>query len=130
MRPSIGIRPFSSETGSILATTMMSIAMLAAFAAAALYRVQPRLATTYHSSSWSEAFNAAEAGADLALKAMNDSVMSPDTAWAAWTPNDATTFPKTWVPTIAPHGGDGNTKVYCRVTADNSIVDRNGAKWI
>ena len=109
---------------------MMSIAMLAAFAAAALYRVQPRLATTYHSSSWSEAFNAAEAGADLALKAMNDSVMSPDTAWAAWTPNDATTFPKTWVPTIAPHGGDGNTKVYCRVTADNSIVDRNGAKWI
>ncbi len=119
-----------SEAGSILATSLMSVAVLAMFAAVALYRVQPRLATTYHSASWSEALNAAESGMDMALQAMNNSVTSPGTAWAGWTPSDAATFPKTWVPTIAAHGGDGNTKIYCKVTVDNSIVDGTGAKWM
>jgi len=108
----------------------MSTAVLAMLAAASLYRVTPRLATTYHSASWAEALNAAETGADMALKAMNDSLRNPGSAWSAWTPSDGTTFPKTWVPTIAAHGGDGNTKIYTKITVDNSITDSTGAKWM
>ena len=119
-----------AQSGSILPTVLMSVTVLAMFASAALYRVQPRLATTYHSASWGEALNSSEAGMDMALQAMNNSASAPGTAWASWSPNDATTFPKTWVPTIAAHGGDGNTKSYCKVTVDNSIVDASGAKWM
>ncbi len=119
-----------SRTGSILPMAMISLAVLAMVAAAALYRVQPRVASTYHSASWNDALNSAEAGADMALKALNNSTANPTTAWAAWTPSDATTFPKIWVPTIAPHTGDGNNKVWCKVTVDNAIVDVNGAAWM
>ena len=120
----------STKTASVLPAALMSSVVLAMLAAASLYRVTPRLATTYHSASWAEALLAAETGADMALKAMNDSATTPDTAWAAWTPSDATTFPKTWVPTIADHGGDGNTKIYAKITVDNSIVDGMGSRWM
>lgn len=110
--------------------TMMSLAVLAMVAAAALYRVQPHVASTYHSASWNDALNSAEAGADLALNTLNGALTAPTTAWAAWTPGDATTFPKTWVPAIAPHIGDGNNKVYCKLTVDNAIVDVNGQPWM
>ena len=119
-----------AQSGSILPTVLMSIVVLAMFASGALYRVQPRLATTYHSASWGEALNSAEAGMDMALLAMNNSATTPATAWASWSPSDATTFPKTWVPAIAAHLGDGNTKSYCKVTVDNTIVDGSGAKWM
>ena len=118
------------RSGSILPMTMISLAVLAMMAAAALYRVGPRLASTYHSASWNDALNSAEAGADYALLSLNTSRTDPATAWAAWTPNDATTFPKTWTPTIAPHIGDGNNKVFCKLTVDNAIVDGNGAAWM
>ena len=119
-----------SRRGSILPMAMISLAVLAMVAAAALYRVQPRVSSTYHSASWNDALNSAEAGAEMALKALNTATTDPATAWAAWTPNDATTFPKTWVPTIAPHTGDGNNAVWCKITVDNSIVDANGAAWM
>jgi hypothetical protein len=116
--------------GSILPMALMSTAILAMVAATTLYRVTPRLTMTYHSASWAEALYAAETGADVALKAMNDSIGSPSTAWAGWTPSDATTFPKTWVPAFAAHGGDGNTKIYTRVTVDNDIMDALGTRWM
>ena len=122
--------PSLSRVGSILPMAMISLAILAMVAAASLYRVQPRLSATYHSSSWNDALNSAEAGAEMALDALNKSITNPATAWTAWTPNDATTFPKTWVPVIAPHAGDGNNKVWCKITVDNSIVDVNGALWM
>ena len=118
------------HSGSILPMTMISLAVLAMMAAAALYRVGPRLASTYHSASWNDALNSAEAGADYALLSLNTSRTDPATAWAAWTPSDASTFPKTWTPTIAPHIGDGNNKVFCKLTVDNAIVDGSGAAWM
>ena len=121
--------PLHPRRGSILPMAMISLAVLAMVAAAALYRVQPRLSATYHSSSWNEALNSAEAGAEMALKALNASIANPTAAWAAWTPSDATTFPKKWTPTIAPHTGDGNTAVWCKITVDNAIVDVNGTPW-
>ena len=122
--------PSPSRSGSILPMAMISLAVLAMVAAAALFRVQPRLAATYHSASWNDALNSAEAGAEMALKSLNTAITDPTTAWAAWTPSDATTFPKTWVPTIAPHTGDGNNAVWCKITVDNSTVDVNGAAWM
>ena len=122
--------PSHFEAGGILAATLVSMTVLAMVVAVTLGRIQPRLATTYHSASWAEALNSAETGADMALAAMNNSVASPATAWAGWSPSDATTFPKTWVPSIASHGGDGNNKVYCKITVDNSIVDGSGNKWM
>jgi hypothetical protein len=120
----------STVSGSIMPTAIIATTILSMLVAASLYRVTPRLSTTYHSASWAEALNAAETGADMALKSLNDSVGSPNTAWASWTPSDAATFPKTWVPTIAAHGGDGNTKIYTKVTVDDSIVDISGTKWM
>lgn len=119
-----------AEAGSILATAMMSMAVLAMLTAATIYRITPRLASTYHSASWNESLNSSEAGLDMALKAMNASTTAPATAWVGWAPSDATTFPKVWTPTIAAHGGEGNNKVFCKVTVDNSITDINGAKWM
>jgi hypothetical protein len=116
--------------GSILPMAMVSLSVLAMVAAGAIYRVGPNVASTYHSASWNDALNSAEAGADLALAALNTSLSDPAAAWAAWTPADAITFPKTWVPTIAPHVGDGNNKVYCKLTVDDAIVDGNGMKWM
>ena len=121
--------PLLSKRGSILPMAMISLAVLAMVAAAALYRVQPRLAATYHSASWNDALNSAEAGAEMALQTLNNAIANPGTAWAAWTPSDATTFPKIWVPAIAAHTGDGNNKVWCKITVDNAIVDVNGAVW-
>ena len=109
---------------------MISLAVLAMVAAAALYRIGPRVASTYHSASWNDALNSAEGGADLALVALNNSIADPATAWADWTPSDSGTFPKTWTPAIASHLGDGNNKVFCKLTVDNSIVDVNGAPWM
>jgi Tfp pilus assembly protein PilX len=124
------LRYLRKEAGSVLITVLISVVILSLVTAAALYSVTPRLGTTYHSSSWNEALNSAEAGADMALQALNNSASNPATAWAAWSPSDSTTFPKTWIPTITPHGGDGNNKVYCKVTVDKSIVDGNGQAWM
>ena len=117
-------------TGSILPMALISLAVMAMVAAAALYRVQPRVASTYHSASWNDALNSAEAGADLALAALNLAETDPATAWAAWTPNDATTFPKTWTPPVTAHVGEGNTKTFCKLTVDNAIADVNGTPWM
>ena len=119
-----------NRTASILPMALISLAVMAMVAAAALYRVQPHVASTYHSASWNDALYSAEAGADLALGALNLSETDPATAWSAWTPNDATTFPKTWTPAIAPHLGDGNTKLFCKLTVDRAIVDVNGTPWM
>lgn len=109
---------------------LISLTVMAMVAAAALYRVQPRMSSTYHSASWNDALNSAEAGAELALTALNLSTTDPTAAWAAWTPNDATTFPKTWTPQLASHAGDGNNKVFTKVTVDDDITDVNGAPWM
>lgn len=123
------IRP-TSASGSVLVIVLMSIAVLAMITAAALYRIGPSYASTYHSSSWNEALASAETGADHALVAMNNSMKSPETAWTAWTPSDATTFPKTLNISLAPHSGEGNTKVFATVRVDNSITDGSGRKWL
>jgi hypothetical protein len=118
------------ERGAVLVVALIAMAVLALVATAALYEVGNRHAVTYHSLSWNEALASAEVGADVALRAMNDSIVNPTTAWAAWTPSDATTFPKTWTPSLAPHAGDGNNKVFALVTVDDAITDLNGIKWM
>lgn len=117
------------EAGGILIVALIAMGILALIATAALYEVGNRHAVTFHSQSWNEALSSAEVGADIALAAMNGSIADPSTAWAAWSPPDATTFPKTWTPALTPHGGDGNNKVFAQVTVDDSIVDADGQKW-
>jgi hypothetical protein len=114
--PSPGLRqPDNNRDGGILVTTLLMVAVMSMLAAATLYRVSSRYASTYQSVCWNEALTSAEAGADLALVTLNKSIAAPDTAWAAWTPGDATTFPKTYAPDIPSHTGDGNTKVYAKM---------------
>jgi len=127
--PEVPTRRPRREAGSILVVAMIAMGVLALLAAAALHEVGNRHAVTFHSQSWNEALSSAEVGADIALAAMNASMSSPTTAWAAWTPANATTFPKTWTPALAAHGGDGNNKVYARITVDDVIVDPSGQKW-
>ncbi len=129
MRPEPSTHRADREAGGILIVALIAMGILALIATAALYEVGNRHAVTFHSQTWNEALSSAEVGADIALAAMNASIANPSTAWAAWSPSDATTFPKTWTPTIAPHSGDGNTKVYAQVTVDDSITDPNGQKW-
>jgi hypothetical protein len=117
--PSPGLRQArKNRDGGILVTTLIMIAIMSMLAAATLYRVSSRYASTYQSVCWNEALSSAEAGADLALVSLNKSIAAPDTAWAAWTPGDATTFPKTYTPDIPSHTGDGNTKVYAKMEVD------------
>ena len=117
------------EAGSILVVALLTMGILALIASAALYQVGNRHATTFHSLSWHESLVSAETGVDLAVRAISDSIAAPGTAWTDWTPNDASTFPKTWTPTLTPHLGEGNTKVFTTMTVDNAITDVNGLRW-
>ena len=112
--------------GGILITTVLLIALMSMLTAAMLNRVSSRHSAAYHSMYWNEAMTSAEGGADLALVALNNSLTSPSTAWTGWTPSDATTFPKTYIPTIANHAGDGNTKVFAKIVVDTGI----GGGWM
>ena len=103
MNTLLTLRTFARNQGGILPTTVLLIALMSMLTAATLYRVSSRYATTYHSVGWNEALASAEAGADLALVTLNNSVTDSATAWVAWTPGDATTFPKTYVPPIPNH---------------------------
>ncbi len=114
------------DAGGILVTTLLLVALMSMMTAATLYRVGSRYSSTYQSMCWNEALNSAEGGADLAIVALNKSLTSPNTAWAGWTPSDATTFPKTYAPPIPDHAGDGNTKVYAKVTVDTGV----GGGWM
>ena len=119
-------RPLKKDrTGGILVITLLIIALMSMLAAAMLYRVSSRHATSYQSLGWNEALSSAEAGADLALLSLNNSLSDPATAWAAWTPSDATTFPKTYIPAIPGHSGEGNTKVFSSIVVDNGV----GSGW-
>ena len=118
-----------AETGGVLIAALLTIAVISMLAATTLLRVGERHATTYQSLSWNEAMASAETGADFALKSMNASLSDPALAWAAWTPNDATTFPKTYTPALPGHSGEGNTKVFATVVVDNSLTDSDGRKW-
>jgi Tfp pilus assembly protein PilX len=115
--------------GSILVVALIAMGVLALIATAALYSIGNRHAVSYHSQSWNDALASAEVGTDVALAAMNASIADPSTAWAAWSPGDATTFPKTWTPAIPPHAGEGNVQVHAQVTVDDAIADSNGERW-
>ena len=123
MKPTL--RTLPRNQGGILPTTVLLIAMMSMLTAVTLYRVSSRYAATYQSVGWNEALSSAEAGADLALVSLNNSVAAPSTAWAGWTPSDATTFPKTYVPSISNHIGEGNVKVYAKVVVDKAV----GSNW-
>ncbi|MEO6751198.1 MAG: hypothetical protein ABIP85_05425 [Chthoniobacteraceae bacterium] len=116
--------------GGILVTAILMIAIMTAMTAAILYRVSSRHAASYMSVVWNEALSSAEAGNDYAIQALNKSFTSPSTAWTGWTPSDATTFPKTCNFNPSPHIGEGNTKVFAKITVDNTITDGSGLKWM
>lgn len=121
--------PQPSNHGGVLVAALVMIAVISMMAAATLLRVGARHASTYQSASWNEAIASAEAGADFALLSLNNSLKDSSTAWAAWTPNDATTFPKTYTPAMPAHAGEGNTKVFASVVVDDSLTDADGQKW-
>jgi hypothetical protein len=118
-----------SEKGGVLVTALLTIGVLSALAGVTLHLVSARHAATYQSVCWNEALASAETGADFALKSLNASLTDPVVAWAAWSPGDATTFPKTYTPTLPGHAGEGNTKVFATVTVDDSLTDSDGQKW-
>lgn len=118
-----------STHGGVLVAALMTIAVISMMAAATLLRVGARHASTYQSASWNEAIVSAEAGADFALLSLDNSLKDSSTSWAAWTPNDATTFPKTYTPPMPAHAGEGNTKVFATVVVDNSLTGSDGHKW-
>ncbi len=120
----------ATQSGGILVVALIAMTVLALIATAALDQVGNRHAVSFHSQSWNEALTSAEVGADVALGAMNDSISNPSTAWVDWSPADATTFPKTWTPTLPPHLGEGNVKVHAQVVVDNAITDVSGEKWL
>jgi Tfp pilus assembly protein PilX len=115
--------------GSILIVALIAMGVLALIATGALYSIGNRHAVSFHSQSWNDALASAEVGTDVALAAMNESIANPTTAWLAWSPSDATTFPKTWTPPITPHSGEGNVQVHAQVTIDDAIADSNGERW-
>lgn len=115
--------------GSVLLMAICTIAVLGIVAAAVLTSVGARYHSTYQSASWHEALYAAESGVDKAVATLNYSLAAPDTAWASWTPSDATTFPKTYSAVVLTHGGDGNQKMYVSTTIDNSIRDASAQVW-
>lgn len=116
----------SRQQGGILVTTILIIVLMSMLAAATLYRVSSRYATTYHSMCWNEALTSAESGADLALMVLNNSLKNPSTAWAGWSPSDEGTFPKTYMMSVSDHAGQGNTKVFARIVVDKDI----GGGWM
>ena len=121
--------PHPSAHGGVLVAALVMIAVMSMIAAATLLRVGARHASTYQSVSWNEAIASAEAGADFAVLSLNNSLKDSSTAWTAWTPNDATTFPKTYTPPMPAHAGEGNTKVFAMVVVDNSLTGSDGHKW-
>ena len=123
-------RRIKSTHGGILITTVLLIVMMTMMTSAILYRVSSRHAATYMSVVWNEALSSAEAGSDFAVQALNNSIASPGTAWTGWTPSDATTFPKTINFNPSSHIGEGNTKIFAKLTVDNTITDSSGAKWM
>lgn len=123
-------RRIKSTHGGILITTVLLIVMMTMLTSAILYRVSSRHAATYMSVVWNEALSSAEAGTDFAIQTLNKSNASPSTAWTGWTPGDATTFPKTINFNPSSHIGEGNTKVFAKLTVDNTTTDGSGAKWM
>jgi type II secretory pathway pseudopilin PulG len=96
------------QSGSTLAMALITIAILAFAAASVFYYITNRSQTSANAGSWQEALVVAESGTDMAMSALNASVKNPGTAWTAWTPSDATTFPKTYTGVLPAHAGEGN----------------------
>ena len=124
------LRRLHPTEGSILVTTLLTIAVVSLMSVAILSRISSRHATTYQSVVWNEALTSAEAGSDFAIQALNKSISNPGTAWTGWTPSDATTFPKTYNFNPPAHTGESNTKVFAKLAVDNTITDGNGVKWM
>ncbi|TCO92272.1 hypothetical protein EV701_10641 [Chthoniobacter flavus] len=108
---------------------LVTIAVLSFAAASVFYYINNRNQTSANAGSWQEALIVAESGTDIAMHALNASVKTPTTAWAGWSPSDATTFPKTYSDTLPAHSGEGNNKMYVYVKVDNSITDGSGQVW-
>jgi len=129
MHPSNHPKLRSSSHGGVLITTVLIVAVMSMLTAAILHAVSARHASTYQSVSWNEALSSAENGADFGVRTLTQAITDPATAWAAWTPSDATTFPKTYNLNPPAHIGEGNTKVFSKITVDNSIKDAPGKTW-
>lgn len=108
---------------------LITIAILSFAATSVFYYLTNRNQTTANTGSWQEALVVAESGADIAMSALNASIKNPGTAWAAWSPSDATTFPKSYTGVLPAHTGEGNNKMYVSVKIDNSIKDGSGQAW-
>ena len=117
------------QSGSTLAMALITIAILAFAAASVFYYITNRSQTSANAGSWQEALVVAESGTDMAMSALNASVKNPGTAWTAWTPSDATTFPKTYTGVLPAHAGEGNNKMYVSLKIDNTIKDGSGQVW-
>ena len=108
---------------------LVTLLVLALTSSTVFYFIANRYQAAFQSASWNEALIVAESGVDTALQAYNTSTASPSTAWAGWTPSDATTFPKTYSGVLPAHAGSGNNKMYISVTVDKTLTDSSGNIW-
>ena len=118
-----------TTAGSTLLTALGVMTVLASVAGVMIPRITNHYRATYHSTSWEEAFRAAECGAELAIASINanpdpvgGSFPGPDwteTSDGGWT----RTYHASSTPVALPaHAGDGNTKLFATVTLTPSMA--------
>jgi len=115
----------TNNAGSTLVLAMLTLAVLAIVSASMLTNLSMRYHASLQSSCWSEALQAAESGAELAMIQINGT----------------NSFASPWVKTGTSGGGTtyqlsqklpfttATDQTYVTVTADNKLSDSGGNKW-
>jgi hypothetical protein len=129
----------TGASGSALMAALIMIGIVAFIAATVLSTAIPAYRSTYHASAWHEARLAADAGIELGVAAVQDSIQ-PGTnnyTWPGWTKPDGSAFVpgtdgvRVLVPAanLLQHSGDGSVKpAILRVEVDVITRDDNISK--
>ncbi len=122
---------YRSQGGALIAA-LAAMAILASVAFLTISRISTQYRATFQSTSWEEAFRAAEAAEDLAMASLNQIPVNTTTAWAGWSAPDASgirtrTYSATTTPPLPVHAGEGNTGLYASVQALPIVVA--GRAW-
>jgi hypothetical protein len=119
----------SSEAGSSLAISLISITVLLSLGAYAMRLATQRLGTVSQASAWQRAYYLAESGVDVARATLKTASLDP-TVWTtqtfssgsgtatAWSSTDPAIFPKSCTITLPPTGEDNSLVSTIIVTID------------
>lgn len=132
----------SRKQGVAMIMAAITIAILAIILSTTLRIVASRYNTSFQASSWQEALQGAESGADIAMVQLRAMAQDPTNPWTGWTldagtgtgaacdASNAATFPKTFS-TSFTHAGEGNLSMRVSTTVDKpaTLVDASGRQW-